>query len=144
MRSLFSMLVALILLTACKPAEETLQIRVPACRPPDVMQGILSIGETRFKPYRLEASAVTDAAGRPALSIRLDDVGAAQLADITREHMGDVVPLRVDDETLMSPRVLERITDGEILVSGDFEMSELEALALRLSPACDQESPAAN
>ena len=58
--------------------------------------------------------------------------------------MGDVVPLRVDDETLMSPRVLERITDGEILVSGDFEMSELEALALRLSPACDQESPAAN
>ena len=144
MRHVAILLAALGLFTACKPAEETVHIEVPACRPPEIAQGILSIGETQFKPYRVQASAVMDATGRPALSIRLDDRGAETLAEITRARMGEVVPLRIDDETIMSPRVLETITGGEILVSGDFDMDELKALAVRLSPPCDQESPIAN
>lgn len=144
MRRLCLTLAAVALITACEPAEDTLRMTMPACRPPDIEQGILTIGDTRFAPYQVQASAVTDAAGRPALSIRLDETGAAKLEALTAAQMGEVVPLRVDAETLMSPRVLETIKGGEILVTGDFEMAELKALAVRLSPSCDQESPNAN
>jgi SecDF, P1 head subdomain len=144
MRRLCMMIASVSFIAACEPADDTLRMTMPACRPPDTEQGILFIGDTRFAPYQVQASAVTDATGRPALSIRLDESGAEMLEAITVAHMGDVVPLRVDDEVIMSPRVLETITGGEILVSGDFELEELKALAVRLSPSCDQESPIAN
>ena len=144
MKRLCLTLFAVSLLAACEPADDTLRLTMPACRPPDIAQGILFIGDTRFAPYQVQASAVTDSAGRPALSIRMDESGASKLEALTVANMCEVLPLRVDEETIMSPRVLERITGGEILVSGDFEMDELKALAVRLSPPCDQESPIAN
>ncbi|MEQ3649856.1 hypothetical protein [Hyphomonas sp.] len=144
MRRLSLTLAALSLLPACEPADDTLRLTMPACRPPGIAQGILTIGDTRFAPYQVQASAVTDATGRPALSIHLDETGAEKLESITAARMGDVVPLRVDTQTIMTPRVLETITGGEILVAGDFDMDELKALAVRLSPSCDQESPIAN
>ncbi|MGR3197456.1 MAG: SecDF P1 head subdomain-containing protein [Paracoccus sp. (in: a-proteobacteria)] len=92
----------------------------------------------------MQATATEDATGRPALSIKFDDESAAKLAAITEAHIGEAVPLRIDDEVLMSPRVMERISGGNILVSGDFEIDQLDVLAVRLAPPCDQESPRAN
>lgn len=135
---------AFLLFTACSESDDTLRITMPACRPPDIAQGILFIGETEFRPYQVQASAITDAAGRPALSIRLDDEGADELQRITADRIGETLPLRIDDEIIMSPRVLETISQGEILVSGDFETDELKALAVRLAPSCDQEAPSAD
>lgn len=128
-------------LPACEDKQDPVRLAVPACRPPDIAQGILSIGASSFEPYQVQAAAVTDATGRPALSLRLDRDGAAQLERITAGHLGEVLPLRVDDEVLMSPRVMETISRGEILVAGNFEMEELEAIARRLSPPCDEAHP---
>lgn len=144
MKCLLIPLAIVITLPACKPVEDTRRISVPACRSPDVAQGILSIGDTQFKPYRIQATATEDATGRPALSIKFDDESAAKLAAITEARIGEAVPLRIDDEVLMSPRVMERISGGNILVTGDFEIDELERLAVRLASPCDQESPSAN
>ena len=141
MRRLLALLTVLLFLPACEESDEMVRISMPACRPPDVEQGILTIGATSFEPYQVQASAITDATGRPALSIRLDADGADQLATITAAHIGEALPLRVDDEVLMSPRVMETITEGELLVAGDFEESALKALAVRLSPPCDEDHP---
>ncbi len=130
----------LCLLPACEQPEDTLRITLPACRPPHIAQGVLSIGRTSFEPFQVQASATRDAMDRPALSIRLDEEGAEQLESVTRANIGETLPLRVDEDVIMSPRVLETITGGEILVSGDFEAERLEALALRLSPPCDEET----
>lgn len=142
MRRLLLLLAALSVLSACEDVEEDpVRITVPACRPPDIEQGILTIGATSFEPYQVHASAITDATGRPALSIRLDTDGAAQLETITAANIGQALPLRVDDEVLMSPRVMETISGGEILVAGSFEMDTLKAIAVRLSPPCDESAP---
>ena len=70
MRRLLLLLAALSVLSACEDVEEDpVRITVPACRPPDIEQGILTIGATSFEPYQVQASAITDATGRPALSI---------------------------------------------------------------------------
>lgn len=140
MRRLLVLLAALLVLPACEDTGESIRITLPACRPPHIAQGILSIGSTSFEPFQVQASATRDAMDRPALSIRLDEEGAEQLESVTRANIGETLPLRVDEDVLMSPRVLETITGGEILVSGDFEAERLEALALRLSPPCDEET----
>ncbi|KCZ55823.1 hypothetical protein HY29_10695 [Hyphomonas beringensis] len=128
------------LLAACDVPEKTLSITVPACRPPSVEQGILSIGDVSFDPGQVEAEAIEDALGRPALSIRLDTAGAEKLAVLTRDNIGQTLPLRVGDEVLMSPIVTEVISGGMLQVAGDFDKAELETLALRLSPPCDQDA----
>ena len=141
MRRLAVVIAALSCLLACENGDDPVRITMPACRPPDVEQGILTIGSTSFEPYRVLAEAISDPMGRPALSIRLDEQGADQLASVTEANIGETLPLRVDEEIIMSPRVLETITGGEILVSGDFEMEILKALAVRLSPPCDEAAP---
>ena len=98
MKRLCLTLFAVSLLAACEPADDTLRLTMPACRPPDIAQGILFIGDTRFAPYQVQASAVTDSAGRPALSIRMDESGASKLEALTVANMGEVLPLRVDEE----------------------------------------------
>lgn len=128
------------LLAGCDAPQETLSISVPACRPPGAEQGILSIGEVSFEPAQVQAEAIEDALGRPALSIRLDEAGAEELAGLTRENIGQTLPLRVDDEVLMSPIVTEAISGGMLQVAGDFDRDELESLARRLLPPCDQEA----
>lgn len=92
MKRLCLTLFAVSLLAACEPADDTLRLTMPACRPPDIAQGILFIGDTRFAPYQVQASAVTDSAGRPALSIRMDESGASKLEALTVANMGEVLP----------------------------------------------------
>ena len=81
------------------------------------------------------ASIVLDSAGQKAMQLELTPQSRADFAAFTGKHVGETIDLSVDGEVLMSPRLMEPIAGGLIMVSGSFARGELEKIAMRISEA---------
>lgn len=81
------------------------------------------------------ASIVADSAGQRAMQLELTSASSSDFAAFTGRHVGATIDLRVDGEVLMSPRLMDPITGGKIMVSGSFARGELEAIAKSVSAA---------
>lgn len=97
---------------------------------------IFSIGVAFAAPLKLvvqKAFVTTDqTTGRPLLQIDLAPDSREAFAQLTSASIGKVVHLRIDGKVVMSPRVVEPILQGTVIVSGEFSPSELRAVATRL------------
>ena len=131
-------------LVACTPEARPGEAKTDAvaaiCRPEGVAPADLMIGDLSFTLGSYNIAAVPDAIGRPSLVIRFDPYNAQRLATVTETHIGKALDFKVDGDVLMSPVVMETITGGEVIVSGDFSTSDLEVLAERLSLPCPEEN----
>ena len=79
------------------------------------------------------ATVVPDPSRQAALDLKLTPDSAKAFAAFTSANVGKTIDLSIDGAVVMSPRLVEPILGGEIMVSGTFAKGELERLARRIS-----------
>lgn len=80
-----------------------------------------------------EATVTYSFPDKSALDLQLTPEGGEAFAGFTERHVGETVDLVIDGKVMISPRLVEPITDGRIVVSGKFAPGRLEAIARRIS-----------
>jgi preprotein translocase subunit SecD len=89
-------------------------------------------GET-IELHVRHASIVSDRVGQIAMQLELTPQSRDDFAAFTGRHVGDTIDLSVDGKVLMSPRLMEPIAGGLIMVSGSLAQGELERMTTRIS-----------
>ncbi len=69
----------------------------------------------------------------PQVSLKFDGEGAKLFADITKRNLGNPVAIYLDNEVISAPTVQSEITNGEAVITGDFDLEEAKKLAGRLN-----------
>jgi preprotein translocase subunit SecD len=98
---------------------------------------LLACGLAMAEPLTLaiaRAAVVSDAAsGQMVLNLKMTPDSAKAFADFTKANVGKVVDLSVDGAVVASPRLVEPILGGEVMLNGTFAAGELQRLADRIS-----------
>lgn len=98
---------------------------------------LLACGLAMAEPLTLaiaKAAVVSDAAsGQMLLNLKMAPDSAKAFADFTKANVGRVVDLSVDGAVVSSPRLVEPILGGEVMLNGTFAAGELQRLADRIS-----------
>ena len=66
------------------------------------------------------------------VSFRFDSVGARKFGDVTRDHVGELLAIVLDDKVISSPRIREPILGGNGIISGNFTVDSANELAVLL------------
>jgi preprotein translocase subunit SecD len=69
---------------------------------------------------------------QPVVSFRFDSVGARKFGEVTREHVGELLAIVLDDKVISSPRIREPILGGSGIISGSFTVDSANELAVLL------------
>ena len=92
-------------------------------------------GETTFinetcwiNGYHIQDAEVVYQDQQWMLSLQLNEEGTYIFAQITQEHVNEYLPIYVNGDLVAAPYVQEPITDGKILLVGNFSKNELENL----------------
>jgi hypothetical protein len=72
---------------------------------------------------------------RPTVSLRLTKEGAENFSKATDENIGRQIAIVVSGKILSAPSVRDRISGGELVISGNFSREEAAELAKKLQPA---------
>lgn len=97
-------------------------------------------GDTTYYVYKkvvLTGDLLVDAnttfsEGEPAVSFKFNSIGARKFATITKENVGRVFAIVLDNEVVTAPRINTPITGGSGIISGSFTMEEANEVALLL------------
>jgi preprotein translocase subunit SecD len=68
----------------------------------------------------------------PVVSFRFDSAGGRKFGNITREHVGELLAIVLDDKVISSPRIREPILGGSGVISGSFTVQSANELAVLL------------
>ncbi|MEP7132090.1 MAG: hypothetical protein ABI914_02920 [Acidobacteriota bacterium] len=88
----------------------------------------------------LDASAIAAAdvergpGGYSQIRLSLTPEGARRLAEITRRFVGRRLGIVVEGRLRSAPRVMERVSNGILVIAGDFSDSEAQEMARKLRP----------
>jgi preprotein translocase subunit SecD len=69
---------------------------------------------------------------QPVVSFRFDSVGARKFGDVTRDHVGELLAIVLDNKVISSPRIREPILGGSGIISGSFTVESANELAILL------------
>jgi preprotein translocase subunit SecD len=69
---------------------------------------------------------------QPVVSFRFDSVGARKFGDVTRDHVGELLAIVLDNKVISSPRIREPILGGSGIISGNFTVDSANELAILL------------
>jgi preprotein translocase subunit SecD len=69
---------------------------------------------------------------QPVVSFRFDSVGARKFGDVTRDHVGELLAIVLDNKVISSPRIREPILGGSGIISGNFTVDSANELAVLL------------
>ncbi len=78
------------------------------------------------------AAVALDQYGAPAITFELTDNGAKIFADYTRDHVGDILAIVLDNVVLSAPRIQSAIPEGRGEITGKFTRAEAESLAVQM------------
>ncbi len=121
----------------------------------DVSQAIKLIGETPFLDFR-EAEGVgtsttfiqTNLDGRyvkgaqltfnettqaPQVAISFNDEGGGIFEQMTEKNVGNILGIFLDGELISAPRVQEKISGGQAVITGNFTLNEAKELVARFN-----------
>jgi len=68
-----------------------------------------------------------------AFQIEFDEEGTQRLAQLTKENLNNQIAIVLDGVTLGTPTITQEITDGKLLITGQFTQEQVTAIAQRLS-----------
>ena len=74
-----------------------------------------------------------DNAEQYVVNLELNKEGTKTFADITKEYVGKVVSIWMDDEMLSAPTINEEITGGKAQISGNFDVESATTLANQIN-----------
>jgi preprotein translocase subunit SecD len=80
----------------------------------------------------VDASAGFDQNGLPAVNFRFDTTGARRFGDYTRQNVGQLFAIVLDDQVISAPRIISAITGGSGQITGNFTVEEANRLAILL------------
>lgn len=80
----------------------------------------------------VDASAGFDQNGLPAVNFRFDTTGARRFGDYTRQNVGRIFAIVLDDEVISAPRIISAITGGSGQITGNFTVETANRLAILL------------
>ncbi|HSQ97898.1 MAG TPA: protein translocase subunit SecD [Rickettsiales bacterium] len=80
----------------------------------------------------LQDANATYSEGQPAVSFKFNTLGARKFADITRENVGRILAIVLDNEVITAPRINTPIMGGNGIISGNFTTEEANQVALLL------------
>jgi protein-export membrane protein SecD len=69
---------------------------------------------------------------QPVVAFRFDTVGAKRFGDATRDNVGRLFAIVLDNEVISAPRINEPILGGQGIITGSFTIQEADDLALLL------------
>ena len=69
---------------------------------------------------------------QPVVSFRFDSAGARKFGDITRDHVGELLAIVLDDKVISAPRIREPILGGSGVISGNFTVDSANELSVLL------------
>ena len=69
----------------------------------------------------------------PEVSLQFNKEGADLFAEITKENIGKPIAIFLDGYIISAPRVNDRITGGQAVISGNFNLEEAKTLTQRLN-----------
>ncbi|MEM6780918.1 MAG: protein translocase subunit SecD [Pseudomonadota bacterium] len=78
------------------------------------------------------AQFAQDQSGQPAVSFRFNTVGTKKFCTLSRENVGRLFAIVLDDEIISAPVIREPICGGNGQISGNFSIKEANDLALLL------------
>lgn len=79
----------------------------------------------------LDASVSYDK-GKPIITFNFNSLGAKRFADITKDNIGQMLAIVLDDKIITAPRINGRIDGGSGMITGDFSVDEATKIALLL------------
>ena len=71
--------------------------------------------------------------GSPEVSLQFNDEGATLFAEMTGRNVGQPIAIFLDGYIISAPSVNEKITDGQAVISGQFNIDEAKDLVKRLN-----------
>ena len=80
----------------------------------------------------LQDASATYSEGQPAVSFKFNSIGARKFADITKENVGRILAIVLDNEVITAPRINTAILGGDGIISGHFTSSQANQVALLL------------
>jgi preprotein translocase subunit SecD len=69
---------------------------------------------------------------QPVVSFRFDSVGGRKFGNITRDHVGELLAIVLDERVISAPRIDEPILGGSGIIRGNFTVQEANELAILL------------
>ena len=81
----------------------------------------------------VQSASVEPADAGCRVGIRLTTHGTRKLADLTRDHVGERLALVIDGQVVMSPTIRSEISQGLVVLTGDFSDARCEEIARGLS-----------
>lgn len=73
-----------------------------------------------------------DANGQPALNFTLTPKSAHDFARFTTQQVGQAIDLMIEGETVISPIIVQPITDGQVQISSFWSGEDLHDMMTRL------------
>lgn len=80
----------------------------------------------------LQDANATYSEGKPAVAFRFNTLGATKFAEITKNNIGQVLVIVLDNEVVTAPRINSPILGGNGIISGSFTTEEANQVALLL------------
>lgn len=80
----------------------------------------------------VDAQPAFDQNGRPAVSFRFNTTGARKFGDYTRDNIGNLFAIVLDNEVVSAPVIQSYIPGGSGIISGQFTVEETTNLAILL------------
>ncbi|HLT01682.1 MAG TPA: protein translocase subunit SecD [Geminicoccaceae bacterium] len=69
---------------------------------------------------------------QPVVSFRFDSVGGRKFGNVTRDHVGELLAIVLDNKVISAPRIDEPILGGSGIIRGNFTVQEANELAILL------------
>ncbi len=80
----------------------------------------------------VDSQASFDQNGQPAVSFRFDAVGARKFGDYTRDNIGKLFAIVLDDTVISAPQIQSHIAGGSGIITGRFTVEEATNLSILL------------
>jgi len=80
----------------------------------------------------VDARASFDEYSRPAVSFKFDSVGARRFGDATKDNVGKLFAIVLDNKVISAPRIQTAILGGSGIITGSFTTQQAQDLALLL------------
>lgn len=103
--------------------------------PVQIMEFLDSFEQTELKGEQLRRASVQfdPTTAQPVISLEFNQEGRDLFAQITRENIGAVLGIFLDDMPITLPRIQTAILDGQAQITGGFQLEEAKELAIQLN-----------
>jgi len=70
---------------------------------------------------------------KPIIGLQFNEEGSTLFAKITREHVGDILGIFLDDNLIEAPYIREEISGGQAVITGDFTIDQAKQVVRDLN-----------